>query len=160
MVKLALATLLLVTAPAAAAEVQTLNFTNLDSPSHFAARALMEQEAGAAIDDKFVLITELDLDFDGTDEIFAFAYTDWFCGTAGCTPRIYSPDGDGWNEIQIGLNEFINSYPENWSVAPEPQNGHVALVLTESEFTTTFVWDGAAYVSTEALAAEETPASN
>jgi hypothetical protein len=154
MVKRALAALLLLAGPAAAAEVPVLNFTNVDSPSHFAARALMEQEMGAEIGDEFVLITEIDLDFDGADEVFAFAYTDWFCGTAGCVPRIYSPDGDGWNEIQIGLNEFINSYPENWSVAPEPQNGHVALVLTESNFATTFVWDGTAYVSTEALGAE------
>lgn len=157
MVKVALAALLVsIAGPAAAAEANALDFTNLDSPSHFAARALMEQETGEAIEDPFVMVAEIDLDFDGYDEIFAFAYTSWFCGTAGCVPRIYSPEGDGWNEISIGIDEFINSYPENWSVAPEPYNDHVALVLTESNFTTTFVWNGEAYVSMEALAAEKT----
>lgn len=148
---------LLFAGPAVAAEAQSLHFTNLDSPSHFAARALMEQEMGEPIGDEFVLIAEIDLDFDGTDEIIAFAYTSWFCGSAGCVPRIYSPDGDGWREIEIGLDEFINGYPEHWSVAPDPQNGHVVLIFTKSSFTTTFVWGGTAYVSLEALAAAEAP---
>jgi hypothetical protein len=49
--------------------------------------------------------------------------------------------------VEFALNEFINSAPDMWSLAPEPEAGHVVFVLTESQFESRFIWDGAAYVA-------------
>ena len=144
--------------PAAAAPA--LVFSTAASPEHDAIKALMQQEGGVDIKDKWLNIAPIDLDLDGVPELFVMAInTDYFCGDAGCVPEIYQRDGQGWRKIDLGLNEFINSDLADWTVLPEPQHGRLALKLTESQFSTTFVWDGTGYVSLEALSAESSESS-
>ena len=143
-----LASCLLASAPALAANAPTLAFSTAPSPAHAAVKALLEQQSGATIEDKWLEIAPIDLDGDGTPELFVMPInTDYFCGDAGCRPSIFKSDGVGWKRIDIGLNDFTNSDPGMWSVDPKPQNGHLVLVLTESQFTAHFAWDGTAYTS-------------
>lgn len=129
-----------------AAKAPALHFSTALSPEHVAVKALMEQESGTTIEDKWLEIAPIDLDGDGTPELFAMAVnTDYFCGDAGCRPSIYKKDGAGWKKIDMGLNDFTNSETDMWSVEKKPQNGHLVLVLKESRFTARFVWDGSAY---------------
>lgn len=137
-------------APAMAEQVPTLHFSSAASPEHTAVKALMEKEGSVTIQDKFLEIAPIDLDLDGTPELFAMATNaDYFCGDAGCVPRIYKRDGNGWKQIDIGLNDFINGDPADWSVERKPENGHLVLVLTESHFTSRYIWDGSAYSSAD-----------
>jgi hypothetical protein len=137
---------LAIAAPSLAAEAPALKCSTALSPEHAAVKSLMEKESGATIDDKWLEIAPIDLDRDGTPELFVMAInTDYFCGDAGCRPTIYAKDGDGWRKLDLGLNDFTNSAPDMWSVEKKPQNGHLVLVLKESQFTARYVWDGAAY---------------
>lgn len=140
--------LALVASPALAANAPVLTFSTALSPTHAAVKALLEQQSGATIEDKWLNIAPIDLDGDGTPELFVMPVnTDYFCGDAGCRPTIFKSDGAGWKQIDIGLNDFTNSDPGMWSVDAKPQNGHLVLVLTESNFTARFAWDGTAYSS-------------
>ena len=142
--------LALVASPALAADVPVLTFSTAPSPAHSAVRTLLEQQSGATIEDKWLNIASIDLDGDGTPELFVMPInTDYFCGDAGCRPSIFKSDGAGWKQIDIGLNDFTNSEPGMWSVDAKPQNGHLVLVLTESQFIARFAWDGTAYSEAE-----------
>jgi hypothetical protein len=142
--------------PVLADDLPTLTYSNAATPGHDAAVALMNAELASYPDEsrlsgEKVYSADVDIDMDGKPETLAFAQNTVFCGSAGCVPRLYRNADGVWAEVDLGLNEFTNSEPGDWTVG-KPQNGYVSLVLTESEFRTTFVWDGTAYVSDMALA--------
>jgi hypothetical protein len=133
-------------APAVAAPA--LQFSTAVTPEHNAIKALMEKEGGVTIEDKWLNIAPIDLDLDGTPELFVMAVnTDYFCGTAGCLPMIYKQDGGKWTEIDLGMNEFINSQPSDWTVGDQLVNKHRVLIMTLSRVTSRFIWNAGAYSS-------------
>ena len=107
-------------------------------------QTLLEAERGEPIEDEYVSVARVDLNRDGADDIFAFADASYFCGSAGCIPRLYVADGDGWTEAPI--DELVNGEPPMWSIAPEPVNGWLALVFDGEGGRATLVWDGTASV--------------
>ena len=114
----------------AAHKPPVLVFSSAPSPARDAAKAMMEKEAGLIIDDKSMEVAQIDIDADGTPELFAFAInTDYFCGDAGCVPRLYRKNGEGWQQVDFGLNDFINGSPDDWSIASKPKSGHLVFVL-------------------------------
>ncbi len=139
----ALAALLFV-GPASAAE--PIEFTDT-GPAVNIARSLMSVERGEPLrDDETVSVGLVDLDGDGTRDIFAFADASYFCGSAGCVPRLYRLERSTakWHELPIESDTFINGEPSMWSTGPAA-NGWLSLVLVHPGFTLNFEWTGEGY---------------
>jgi hypothetical protein len=136
--------------PAFAASTSGLNFSAAATADRPAIKALMEKESGTGIEDKWLGIAPLPAGPDGEPQVLAMAINvDYFCGDAGCRPELLTKLAAGWTKIDLGLDDFINSDPDDWSVEKNPELGHIVLVLTESKFKTRFVWDGSGYSSAD-----------
>ncbi len=139
-------------APAIAAEAGPLVFSTEPGPALNIARTLMSEERGEPLrDDEVVSVSLVDLDEDGTSEIFAFADASYFCGSAGCIPRLYRLDRGTarWHELPIEAEAFINAAPENWSVAPAHAGPWSVLRLSTDVLNLYFAWNGEAFVQVE-----------
>jgi hypothetical protein len=133
-------------APALAAE--PLEFSSEPGPALNIARTLMGEERGAPLhDDEIAQVALIDLDGDGTRDIFAFADSSYFCGTAGCVPRLYRLDRDTgqWHELPIESDTFLNGDPSMWSVGDKGPNGWLELKFTTSDIRIALTWNGSAY---------------
>lgn len=133
-------------APTLAAE--PLEFSSEPGPALNIARTLMGEERGAAMrDDETMQVALIDLDGDGTRDIFAFADSSYFCGTAGCVPRLYRLERDTgqWHELPIESDTFLNGEPSMWSVGEKGPNGWLDLKFTTPDLKLTFEWNGKAY---------------
>lgn len=141
---LATALALLLIGPASAAE--PIEFTTT-GPAVNIARSLMSTERGEPLrDDEIVSVGLVDLDGDGTRDIFAFADASYFCGSAGCVPRLYRLERSTgkWSELPLESDTFINGEPAMWSTGPVA-NGWLTLILAHPDFTLSFVWAGEGY---------------
>lgn len=141
-----LAMLILTVLSASPAAAQGLKFSGEPSAARDVAERLMEAEMGEDIESAYVTVAEVDIDFDGRPEIFAFADWTYFCGSAGCVPRLYADTDAGWVEVEFGTDSFINSAPEMWSLDPEPINGHVVFVLTKTASVSRFDFVSGGYI--------------
>lgn len=142
----ALLVLLGLATPAFAAE--PLEFSSEPGPALNIARTLMGEERGAPLrDDEIAQIALIDLDGDGTRDIFAFADSSYFCGTAGCVPRLYrlQRDTGQWHELPIESDTFLNGEPAMWSVGDKGPSGWLDLLFTNPDLKLTFEWNGTAY---------------
>ncbi len=136
--------------PVAAAEPGQLSFSTDPGPAANIARTLMGAERGTPLlDDDVVEVALVDIDEDGTSEIFAFADSSYFCGSAGCVPRIYRLDRDTgkWNELPIETEAVINSEPANWSIAPAHAGNWSVLQMQTGVVRLYLAWNGTAFVS-------------
>ena len=136
---------LLFAAPAVAAEPIEFSATG---PAVSIARTLMGQERGEPLhDDEVVSVGLVDLDGDGTRDILAFADASYFCGTAGCIPRLYLLDRDTghWSELPIETGAVINGEPSQWAVAGKNAAGWTDLVFSSSDVKLVLSWNGTAY---------------
>ena len=98
-------------------------------------------------DDEVVSIALVDLDGDGRRDILAFADASYFCGSAGCVPRLYRlPDGSArWQELPIETEATINGAPVDWSVGDADASGWKTLGFDNGVVRLTFGWTGEAY---------------
>lgn len=128
---------------------EPLEFSAADSPALNIARNLMTQERGEAFaEGESVSIALVDLDGDGTRDIFAFADSSYFCGSAGCIPRLYRLEASTakWLELPITSEATINGEPAMWSVGDPDSSGWRTLEFRNEVVTLVFHWDGAAYL--------------
>lgn len=135
---------------AGAAIAEPLDFSSEDSPALSIARNLMTQERGEAFaEGDTVSIALVDLDGDGTRDIFAFADSSYFCGSAGCIPRLYRLEASTakWLELPINSEAMINGEPLMWSVGEPDSSGWRTLQFRNEVVTLEFHWDGEAYVN-------------
>lgn len=135
---------LLLAGPVAAAEPIEFSTTG---PAVDIARALMGAERGEPLrDDETVSVGLVDLDGDGTRDIFAFADASYFCGSAGCVPRLYRLERSTgkWSELPLESDTFINGEPAMWSTGPVA-SGWLTLILAHPDFTLQFGWAGEGY---------------
>jgi hypothetical protein len=135
-----LAVFLAATSPARA-DVSYLPFSNALSPAHSAARAALEAEAKGPIDPAMIVVSEVDLDADGVDEILAYAETPAFCDTEGCKPRILRKEGDTWRNILADGAVRTRAIPGNFSVMDERHNRFSDLLVGSLYL----IHDGTAY---------------
>lgn len=141
---IALVALLLV-APSIAAEPIEFSTTG---PAVNIARTLMSEERGEPLhDDEIVSVGLVDLDGDGTRDILAFADASYFCGTAGCIPRLYLLERDTghWSELPIETGAFINGEPAQWAIAGKNASGWTDLVFANSDVRLVLSWNGSSY---------------
>ena len=138
------ALLIALSAPAVAlASGHVLHFSAEPSPEHAVALALLEAERQEPIAPELVSIALVDLDQDGRDDLFAFADASYFCGSAGCIPRLYLVRDNGWLEAPI--DGLVNGEPHMWTVADELHHGWLVLVFDGPGGRTKLAWDGEAY---------------
>lgn len=138
-------TLSLVAAPALA---EDLAFSAEAGPALNIARQLMGAERGELLrDDEIVSIALIDLDGDGRRDILAFADASYFCGSAGCIPRLYRlPDGSArWQELPIETEATINGEPADWSMGAPDASGWKTLGFDNGLVRLRFGWTGEAY---------------
>lgn len=138
---------MLVAAPALGAEPIEFSSTG---PAVNIARTLMSQERGDPLhDDEIVSVGLVDLDGDGTRDILAFADASYFCGTAGCIPRLYLLDRDTghWSELPIETGVVINGEPSQWAIAGKNAAGWTDLVFTSTDVKLVLSWNGSAYTN-------------
>jgi hypothetical protein len=135
---------------AGAAHAEPLTFSTEDGPALNIARNLMTQERGEAfIEGDVVSVALVDLDGDGTRDIFAFADSSYFCGSAGCIPRLYRLEASTakWLELPIESEATINGEPAMWSVEEPDSSGWRTLEFRNDVVTLDFHWNGEAYVN-------------
>ncbi len=135
--------------PALAADAGPLAFSTEPGPAVNIARALMGEEREEALtDDEIVSVALVDLDEDGTSEIFAFADAIYFCGTAGCVPRLYQLDRSTakWRELPFETDAMLNSEPAHWSIAPAKAGNWSVLEMRTDMMRLYFAWNGEAFV--------------
>lgn len=133
---------------ATSALAEPLEFSSAPGPALNIARALMGEERGTPLaDDETLTVALVDLDGDGTRDIFAFADASYFCGTAGCIPRLYRLERDTgkWSELPIETGAFTNGDPSMWSVGDPDANGWRTLTFASSDMRLVLAWNGAAY---------------
>lgn len=127
-----------------------LEFSSERGPALNIARTLMSAERGEPLgSDDPVSIALVDLDGDDTPDIIAFAEASYFCGSAGCVPRVYrlEPETGKWHELPLESEAVINGEPSMWAVGDRGASGWLDLVFTAPHATLTFAWNGAAYSS-------------
>ena len=124
----ALGAMLLATA-AARAEINHLPFSNAASPSHSIAHAAFEAEAKASIDPAKITISEIDLNGDGTAEIFAYAETPMFCDADGCEPALFSKEGDAWRNILVKGTARTRAIPGDFSITTNRHAGYFDFMI-------------------------------
>lgn len=137
--------LALIAAPALAAP---LAFSDAPGPAINIARTLMGEEQGGPLpDDTKVSVAILDVDGDGTDEIFAFAQAPFFCGAAGCVPRLYRLDTSTmhWNTLPITADQPINGDASMWSIGAADSSGWMQLIFSPPGASRSFGWTGSSY---------------
>jgi hypothetical protein len=118
---------LFATGPAAA---QELVFSSTPSAGLAHAKAAMSEESGAP--NEFVSVAHVDFNKDGRDDIFAFSENSYFCGSAGCDPRIYvATKKGGWQEVPIRGEVMTNSAPGMWFLTNSWVNDWRVLVMVE-----------------------------
>lgn len=132
--------LALSTAPVLA-EINYLHFSNAPSPARDIAQGLMAAEAGAPIEGDRVTVSEVDLDTDGTPEIFAYAQAPFFCAELGCLPRIFRKTGGEWRNILADDTGITRGGPANISVIGMANGGFTDLLLG----SVVLEWDGEKY---------------
>jgi hypothetical protein len=135
---------------ASAAQAEPLEFSSADGPALNIARNLMVQERGEAFTEgESVSVALIDLDGDGTRDIFAFADSSYFCGSAGCIPRLYRLEASTakWLELPIVSEATINGEPPMWTVGDPDSSGWRTLEFRNDLVTLEFHWDGEAYVN-------------
>jgi hypothetical protein len=135
---------------ATAAIAEPLEFSSDEGPALNIVRNLMAQERGEAFtEDETVSISLVDLDGDGTRDLFAFADSSYFCGSAGCIPRIYRLEASTakWLELPIVSEATINGEPAMWTVGDPDSSGWRTLEFRNDVVTLEFHWDGEAYVN-------------
>lgn len=145
---LLLGILVLATAPAMGAE--PLEFSMEAGPALDIARNLMTEERGEPFNDaETVTIALVDLDGDGTRDIFAFADASYFCGSAGCIPRLYRLEASEakWLELPLESEAMLNGEPAMWSVGEADESGWRRLEFRNDVVTLEFHWNGEAYVN-------------
>lgn len=133
---------------AAPALADDLAFSSEAGPALNIARQLMGAERGEMLrDDEVVSIALVDLDGDGRRDILAFADASYFCGSAGCIPRLYRlPDGSAqWQELPIVTEAMINGEPGNWSTGPADASGWKTLGFDNGVVRLNFAWTGESY---------------
>ena len=135
---------------ATTAFAEPLEFSSEDGPALNIARNLMAQERGEAFTEgETVSIALVDLDGDGTRDLFAFADSSYFCGSAGCIPRLYRLEAStaNWLELPIVSEATINGEPAMWTVGDPDSSGWQTLEFRNDVVTLEFHWDGEAYVN-------------
>lgn len=139
------ATFLALASPALA---EPLEFSSEPGPALNIARSLLGQERGAPLTDaETVTIALVDLDGDGTRDIVAFADASYFCGTAGCVPRLYRLERDTghWAQLPIDSGAFLNGEPSMWSTEGKGSEGWLNLLFSNSDMRIMLAWNGTAY---------------
>jgi hypothetical protein len=139
------ATLTVAASPALA---DPLEFSSDPGPALNIARILLGQERGTPLgDDEKVTIALVDLDGDGTRDIIAFADASYFCGTAGCIPRLYRLERDTghWSQLPIESGVFLNGEPSMWSTEGKGPDGWLNLLFSNSDMRIVLAWNGKAY---------------
>ena len=135
---------------ATAAIAEPLEFSSDEGPALNIARNLMTQERGEAFSEgETVTVALVDLDGDGTRDLFAFADASYFCGSAGCIPRLYRLEASTakWLELPIVSEATINGEPAMWTVGEPDSSGWRTLEFHNDVVTLVFHWDGEAYVN-------------
>ena len=135
---------------ATAAIAEPLEFSSDEGPALNIARNLMTQERGEAFSEgETVTVALVDLDGDGTRDLFAFADASYFCGSAGCIPRLYRLEATTakWLEMPVVSDATINGEPGMWSVGDPDSSGWRTLEFRNDVVTLEFHWDGEAYVN-------------
>lgn len=135
---------------ATAAIAEPLEFSSDEGPALNIARNLMTQERGEAFSEgETVTVALVDLDGDGTRDLFAFADASYFCGSAGCIPRLYRLEASTakWLELPIVSEATINGEPAMWTVGEPDSSGWRTLEFRNDVVTLEFHWDGEAYVN-------------
>lgn len=127
-----------------------LEFSSEPGPALNIARAMMSAERGEPLgSDDPVSIALVDLDGDDTRDIIAFAEASYFCGSAGCIPRVYRLERETgkWSELPLESEAVINGEASMWAVGDRAASGWLDLVFTAPHVTLTFAWNGEAYSS-------------
>lgn len=135
---------------ATAAFAEPLEFSSEEGPALNIARNLMTEERGEAFTEgESVSIALVDLNGDGTRDIFAFADSSYFCGSAGCIPRLYRLEASTakWLELPIESDAIINGEPTMWSVGEPDSSGWRTLSFRNDVVTLEFHWNDEAYVN-------------
>ena len=102
----------------------------------------MEQESGEKIAPEKVLVSEVDLDRDGTAEIFAYAIgAPFYCNNMGCLPRIYRKTGNAWSNVLNDPSGITRGNPGNVSLIGMANDGFSDILLG----SVVIEWDGKAY---------------
>lgn len=119
-----------------------LAFPNTASSARAIAHDLMEREAGAPIALENMAVSEVDLDRDGTPEIFAYAMaTPFFCSDKGCLPRIYRKTGEEWLNVLSDETGITRGGPTNVSLVGMANEGFSDILLG----SVLIEWDGGSY---------------
>jgi hypothetical protein len=119
-----------------------LVFSPENSPAHEIAHGLMQLEAGEKIAPEKVLVSEVDLDRDGTAEIFAYAIgAPFYCNAMGCLPRIYRKTSNAWSNVLNDPSGITRGNPGNISVIGMANDGFSDILLG----SVVIEWDGKAY---------------
>ena len=129
---------------------EQLEFSSAEGPALNIARNLMTEERGEAFaEGDTVSIALIDLDGDGTRDIFAFADSSYFCGSAGCIPRLYRLEASTakWLELPVVSEATINGEAKMWSVGDPDSSGWRTLEFRNEVVALDFHWDGEAYVN-------------
>lgn len=119
-----------------------LHFTNAQSESREIARRLLQEESGEAIRGPDVSIAEVDLNVDGYNEIFAYGHSSYFCGSAGCSPRIYGWFEAGWFNLLFDETGATIGGPDAFTIARERRDGYSDILYGDFRFG----WNGESYV--------------
>lgn len=144
---LPLAAVLLAAGGASAQEADgKLQFSNRQSESREIARRLLQEESGESIAGPDVSIAEVDLNVDGYNEIFAYGQNSFFCGSAGCSPRIYEWYEAGWFNILSDETGSTIGGPDAFTIARERRGGYADILYGDFRFG----WDGGNYVEVSA----------
>ncbi len=123
-----------------------LHFTNAQSESREIARRLLQEESGESIRGPDVSIAEVDLNVDGYNEIFAYGHSSFFCGSAGCSPRIYQWFEAGWFNILKDETGATIGGPDAFTIARERRSGYSDILYGDIRFG----WNDGDYVQVSA----------
>jgi hypothetical protein len=103
------------------------------------------------------LYSRIDLDGDGSDEVFVYLLGSFFCGTGGCTLQLFTSGPDGYSLVSefpttrppvVVGSETSNGWRDIWRLR---SGGGAPANYVASRF------DGAAYVEAETIAAGDAP---
>jgi hypothetical protein len=134
-----LAVLILAFAMPAAAE-EALEFS-ADATSDGARFALADMAAVSRNNALDFWFAEADFNGDARLDVLAFAMDSYFCGSGGCSPRLYVASKKGWKEITFyGLGR-----PANWSLLDATDHGYRRVVYREGDTDYLFGFTGEYY---------------
>lgn len=133
----------LVTTPAFS---QQLEFSSAPSAGLDFAKAAMAAESGSNTGS--VSVAHVDFNGDGRHDVFAFSDSSYFCGSAGCDPRIYVATKKGWKEVPILGDVMANSAPGEWFLTNSRVNDWQVLVVERNGVDAiALTWEDGVYLA-------------